>query len=758
MGKGAVVAILVVMLVLVGIGGYLWYTGNQYFYEGEHKALAIWNDIATLLHLHHKKGYLFSKRWYECSGGGFAIIKINGKTLLSSYSYGHSWYWKNGKTINYCSVSLHFLNGSVSIKDVKIPHVGEVDYGNRMVGIQVNYTVFKTELLVRKFPNKGVLLNSLNGFWISDGGKSLTDWWNNNMTEVKASKIWWYINGLWSRMTNGTNTTKNKYYSYIFPSTNWEMPPKPLPNQTVKIYSINLWFGARLDVLAYQNPTKPHKLVVIMYATVDNMTKWYEGLARLAVFNGMISPHYLGGYTDNIFGTSLEAGSFDDLVAIIGSKKDLGATMALWEVRPPIPPYGWNTWFVDNTTLLRPEVYWLMDEPLLKFYPATSSNLYWFIVGMPVFQLTANMMINGKLYDYYILWVKEVIHAMLPEWRFNFENGGVTPATLRIWGGVCDGFSFASDMIASLSAGLPTARIGGFVPLKQSGGETVVSGHAISLIVIPSTIRSSVNVLVPLGISVTGKGGEAKGMILYDIAHLVENNELNFFLKTEDEITIASPYEFTIGVSDGQMMELAGISSYPKIVGKPFAFNLNYLSSVKNFNFFEDSSNPPTIMEITSGTTFKFIIYGKVPQLKNYTVNYASPSALITGPNGGVGAYIWKIDVGITWGGVVKVKPNMTPSWFFHFDVVPLGISQASPLQATGSKEYFIPSISFMYDLYLMAIKYDYGPVNLSTLPPPTMPHNLPPPLPLQHYYPSLSKCLIQIDNKTVASWSIPSS
>ena len=85
-----------------------------------------------------------------------------------------------------------------------------------------------------------------------------------------------------------------------------------------------------------------------------------------------------------------------------------------------------------------------------------------------------------------------------------------------------------SNMIASLSTGLPTAFMVGLVPICYTSEGPIVQGHAILLIVFPPAVKAFVNPEVPISVDINGHKINETGMILYDTADLVESNDLNF--------------------------------------------------------------------------------------------------------------------------------------------------------------------------------------------------------------------------------------
>ena len=115
--------------------------------------------------------------------------------------------------------------------------------------------------------------------------------------------------------------------------------------------------------------------------------------------------------------------SFNNLVALTSIKNSKVETV-LWKVKVPKPNFGGYSKLVANDLLLTPQVYWLLEEPIFEHATTASSNLYWFIVGMPVFQLTANMVLYSNDYTNYIIFVKQIIHDMLPLLANSSLNGG----------------------------------------------------------------------------------------------------------------------------------------------------------------------------------------------------------------------------------------------------------------------------------------------------------------------------------------------
>lgn len=618
-----------------------------------------------------------------------------------------------GKKTWFCEVQVEFL------RPVEVNGVLTSGFG-------VPLEVLEEKYLVKYLANftEKVHLSSLNGEWVSAGGENLTKWWNS-VKEVKASEIQDYINEIWDRMTS------NNHYDYVFPTGNWKTPPKPQPNQTVKIYSIKLWYGARLDILAYQNPTDPTKLEVILYGTIDNMTAWYHGIARLAMSNGIVRTY--------VKGSSAEASYSSSTPVVVGFANSLAKSLldfteqnnphfkhgsvklAVWRIHPEA---GGGTLVTANYTL-KPDVYWVLEESAFEpTYPAPASEMYWLIIGAPTFQLTANIVLPRNI-DYlgYVEWVKDVIHSMLTpsDYDYTLMNYPNTPLALKVHKGVCEDFSQASALVASLASGLPVEKIdGGYLnnPL----------GHAISVIVVPSSIVKNPTD-IPAHVDIDGDEVGDSGMILYDTAE-ISGEVLDYFLHHIDFIVMAPPYHFAVtdsdaGPTEGDYIELAGLANYINMIGEPFHFKTQV--------------NIANGIIALSNNDNKFI--REPPPMEPENIN--SPDAKIYSRPA---YYIWKIVNGTISGALIYIPENVTPEWFFQQYLLPKydpdsgwwGIPDDS-LQAVGYDKYFTPSIDFVENVYLTAIEYVWGlPKNIDTPAPPVPLAKMLQPPKLSELYPQL--------------------
>ena len=678
--KKVIIALVVTVLIVLGVVGYMW------MYRG---------TPGTSTAPQNLEG---------CSGSGLALIRYNGSTVKVRYEMHPDFKWEHGRKVWYCLVQVYFLQPV-----------------NGVGGFGVPKEEFESKYLVKYLSNSTegtppTLLESLNGEWVSAGGEALTEWWNS-LPEVKASQIWGYINQLWDRMENS-----NKYYDYTFPSSQWSVPPKPLPNQTVKIYSIRLWYGARLDILAYQNPTNPSKLEVVMYGTIENWTKWYDGIARLAVFNGLV-PTWAGNESGDLwyaYSTSFGAGlrtsvGYGFAVSLIYSLSYIDGNhapvkLAVWKVNTQTE--GGNI-IVDNNSELEPEVSWILVEPLLtKTYPAPSQELFWLVIGAPVFQLTGNIILpQNYKYSDYALWVKNVIHQMLPI-KGPTPYPAFSPSTILLKGSVCEGYSWATAMIANLAGGLPVAIIAGTPPITMPN-----PGHAISAIVYPSHIENATQIKLVFDIDNDSLNDTA--VVLYDTANLNER-QLEVMMENLISEIIFPPYRVASGIASGDMLMLSGITNYTSFLGKPFTINI--VDKIRD----EMTSSIPWI-EYVGDEVYK----GTVPEVEKLT----NPNANGTQEWGN---YIWKIRVNVIPGGIPE---NVTPEWFFYNVILPnIGYGDMNNIQAKGGNKYFTPSLSFIQKVFKLAIEYVWGyPQNYRPLPPPVKPASIPDPPTLEQLYPQLS-------------------
>jgi len=550
-------------------------------------------------------------------------------------------------------------------------------------------------------------LDSLSGEWDSLGGAELTTWWNR-LSEVRAGELQSYIDGLWEVMSG-------RGFDHVFESRGWAEPPKPLPEQKVKVYSLRLWFGARLDMLAYQSPRDPGRLVVVLYGTVEDMKEWYGGVARLAVFNGLI-PAWGGEATNLLWGfygigfgywhrTSVGYGFAMNLQWATSYLEhvDARAELAVWKVRVgggsgTLKAGGWT---------LEPEVYWVLVEPLLaELYVATAEQLYRLVVGAPVFQLTANMVLGPHAgYLRYALWVRDVVHEMLPL-NYDMKHPAHSPASVLLKGGVCVGYALASAMIANLAGGLPVALIAGVVPIPGFSNPS----HAISAIVVPS--RTGVADEIRLHFDVDGDGLNETAIVLYDTAGL---NRRELEVMTQEELLeeiVVPPYRFAVGIRSGDMMAMAGLMGYADALGKPF------------------TATPVEEARRIVKPEIPWMSYKEHWGVAPGPEKVMSPDATTTYTEA---HYIWKVrkeDFPF------RIPDDATPEWFLHNVIIPSRVdSDWLHAKGGGANEYFTATPSFVQELYRLFLERFWGiPEGYRPLPPPTAPISVPPPPPLPDF------------------------
>jgi len=105
------------------------------------------------------------------------------------------------------------------------------------------------------------------GYWPGyEPEESRAQWWWESLPEVRAGEIEWYIDSV-LRVLRGEGN-----YTEVF--GNLYAPAKPLPDQPVKLQSYRLWCGARLDVVAYQDPVEPDYINIIIYAGLEDVEEW----------------------------------------------------------------------------------------------------------------------------------------------------------------------------------------------------------------------------------------------------------------------------------------------------------------------------------------------------------------------------------------------------------------------------------------------------------------------------------------------------
>ncbi len=652
------------------------------------------------------------KLWNEgCNKTGLALIRYNGSLVEARYYMYPNFRWgEGGRKIWYCDVGVTFL------RPIKVN-------GTLLGGFGVPLEEFESKYLVRYLSgNTGgapvPLLESLNGVWMSAGGEALTEWWNN-VSGVKASQIWGYIDSLWDRMQN-----TDKYYNYMFSSSHWSVPPKPLPNQTVKVHSIRLWFGARLDILAYQNPADPGVLEVVMYATIEDTAKWYDGIARLATFNGLI-PTWSGRRNNDLWGvysdvpgfglaTSIGYGFANSLISTfvhLEGGKNEPVKLAVWQVKPQTEG---GYLMVDNDTILSVNAYWVLDEPLLTgIYPAPSQELFWLVVGAPVFQLTGNLVLPQHFrYSDYAAWVRDIIHSMLPV-KENSVYPGFSPATVLLEGSVSAGYSWASAMIANLAGGLPVSIIT-FLPASNSDR----AGPTVSLIVFPSRTENATG--IELFFDVDGDGLNDTAIVLYDTAHFVVEELLSEMQWRPMKEAVVPPYKLAAGIADGDIMTAAGLTYYPSALGKPFIFDII------------DKVNEEITSEIPWAETngYRVIFKDIVPSPANITSPNANATMLSE-------TYLWKICAEIP----IEIPRNVTPEWLLYNVILPAAESRIpTDIQRSDCNKTLTLPITFVQKEFKVAIEHIWGyPENYAPLSPPVTPAEIPGPAPLDQLYPQLS-------------------
>ena len=133
--RRVVLGLVVVVLVVVGIAGYMYV--NQVSKE--------------------KK---LEKLWEECRGDGFALVRYNGRVVKVEYHMHPTWKWRHGDKVWYCKVEADFLH------PIKVN-------GTLMGGFFTSRTEFESKYLVKYLSNSTTptaLLENLNGDWISAGG------------------------------------------------------------------------------------------------------------------------------------------------------------------------------------------------------------------------------------------------------------------------------------------------------------------------------------------------------------------------------------------------------------------------------------------------------------------------------------------------------------------------------------------------------------------------------------------------------------
>jgi len=660
--RRALLGLLVVALVLVGVAAYM-----LFFRESE------WERLEK-----------------TCRGEGYAVVRYQGVEVVARYSLSPRM-WNNRP---YCDVWVEFPAPIGGLRGFNVPR-----------------EEFESQLLVRYLSKEEAATLSrpktLSGEWRSLGGAALTEWWNS-LPEVEAEQLEGYVGALWGVMAG-------RGYDHVFQSQGWAEPPMPQPGQKVKVYSLRLWFGARLDVIAYQDYREPGRLVVVMYGAVENMTAWYDGIARLAVFNGLIptwagetlSTKLLWDAYGNGFGYNLVTpvgyGFAESLRTTAAYLEEVPARLelAVWKVRVvggvgSLSVGGWA---------LRPEVYWVLVEPLLaELYVATAEQLYWLVVGAPVFQLTANMVLPpGTSYLSYAEWVRDVVRGMLPR-KTEELYPGHGPASMRLKGTICSGYSWASAMIASLAGGVPVALIDGLYP--RNPAET----HMISVIVLPSTIVR-VEGDVRLVFDVDGDGVNETAIVLYDSARL-SRRELEYLAwrHLEEEIVVP-PYRLAAGMRSGDVMAMAGLAGYIDALGAPFKA--------------PPAEEARRLVKPEIQWTWLREQWGAVPGPEAVM----SPDATATLAYGGKGLYIWKVRKA---GFMFRLPDDVTPEWFLHNVILP-GKIDTGWLHARGGKpgDYFTATPPFVQELYTLFLERFWGiPEGYAPLPPPAAPVSIPPPPP----------------------------
>ena len=345
-----------------------------------------------------------------------------------------------------------------------------------------------------------VSLSTLNGSWVSAGGEALTNWWNG-LREVEAGEIQGYIDGLWERLY--TNYT----YQHVFTTSIWNPPPKPRANQTVKIYSIHLWYGGRLDVLAYQNPGDPASVEIVMYGTVENWTKFTRAVALTTVFYGnpnlpSSNPLATGTYLSEYNHTAWYA----------------------WKIQ--LDHLYRHSHLSTSKINLKPEIHILLEEPMIYSMPIGGRNdfytieyIWWQVVGFPAFSLASNIMLppHPTIQDeveWAVRLTKDVVLSYVN--HPGEEGNGISvnyPSRIRRdkWG-VCHDQSIATAEFTSEALGMYGVYMN--VNTYQIYGVP----HAISYILIPSSVGSIGDIPSLHDIDHDGKNDTL--YLIVDTAHL----------------------------------------------------------------------------------------------------------------------------------------------------------------------------------------------------------------------------------------------
>ena len=362
-----------------------------------------------------------------------------------------------------------------------------------------------------------VSLSTLNGSWVSAGGSVLTGWWNS-LREVKAGEIQGYIDGLWERLY--TNYT----YQHVFTTSIWNPPPKPRANQTVKIYSIHLWYGGRLDVLAYQNPGDPASVEIVMYGTVENWTKFTRAVALTTVFYG--NPNRPSPNPMNI-GTSIFEYN--------------RATWYAWKIQ--LDHLYRHSHLSTSKINLKPEIHILLEEPMIysdqsigryDFY--TIEYIWWQVVGFPAFSLASNIMLPPhptvqQEVEWAVRLTKDVVLSYVNHPGNDAKNIPLNYPSLirRLKWGVCHDQSITTAEFASEALGMYSVYV--------SVDTTSIYGveHAISYILIPSSVGSYGD--IPSLHDVDRDGRNDTLYLIVDTAHL-SNEQV---VKLRDWETVIPP-------------------------------------------------------------------------------------------------------------------------------------------------------------------------------------------------------------------------
>jgi hypothetical protein len=374
----------------------------------------------------------------------------------------------------------------------------------------------------------GVRLESLDGALQALDGDVLTRELWSRMRDYNAGDpaikpyIEWLRNALAPEPHEALNVPWYPRYRYWWFNDRYGWGAEaPGYDAVVRVGVVRLPFGAGLIVTAYQ---AGNHVDIVVHGTIINETEWMTAVARSFICFEAIPWHSIDRELRNFFHWYRPTGGWVLWRVLLPS---LGTYLEVGGVKVRV-----GTVYV---LLEMPAYYSIIDgKPVLDVYFERIEWVYWTVVGEPAFALAYRLALPP---DYYadklytgIGYISPAEANLLPvELVYSVSllnvyhpgndvlvNRYFTPFEERAHGiGVCEDQSRASALFASNALGMLTA----YVVIDYSDIDSLLPGHAISVVVYPSTVyRTPATVKLPVDID--GDGVNENADVLVDTAHL----------------------------------------------------------------------------------------------------------------------------------------------------------------------------------------------------------------------------------------------